>query len=70
MLLGGALEALGAEVDVFLARVRVGAGTSVEPLVREEIPGVLAERFGLEGFALDGAGRITLADAPSATPAA
>ncbi len=46
------------------------AGASVEPLAREEIPAVLAERFGLEGFALDAAGRVTLAGEPSATPAA
>jgi N-hydroxyarylamine O-acetyltransferase len=45
-------------------------GTSVEPLAREEIPGVLAERFGLEGFALDGNGRVTLADQRSAAPTA
>lgn len=36
------------------------AGTSAEPLAREDIPAVLAERFGLEGFALDGERRVTL----------
>ncbi len=44
------------------------AGTSAEPLVREQIPGVLAEHFGLEGFALDDQGRVTLADERSAAP--
>jgi N-hydroxyarylamine O-acetyltransferase len=33
-------------------------GSSVTSLAREEIPGVLAERFGLEGFALDENGRV------------
>ncbi len=32
--------------------------TTVTPVAREEIPGLLAERFGLPGFALDGEGRV------------
>jgi len=46
------------------------AGTRAEPLAREEIPGVLAERFGLEGFALDSQGRVTLASERSTAPTA
>ncbi|HEY2767090.1 MAG TPA: arylamine N-acetyltransferase [Solirubrobacteraceae bacterium] len=37
------------------------AGSTVTPLAHEEIPGVLAERFGLEGFTMAGEGRLTLA---------
>jgi N-hydroxyarylamine O-acetyltransferase len=34
--------------------------TTVTPVEREEIPGLLAERFGLPGFAMDAAGRVVL----------
>jgi N-hydroxyarylamine O-acetyltransferase len=34
------------------------AGSSVRTLTPDQIPGVLAERFGLHGFALDGDGRV------------
>ena len=34
---------------------------TVTALTREQIPALLAERFGLEGFALDAAGRVVRA---------
>lgn len=36
-------------------------GTTITPVQREEIPDLLATRFGLPGFGLDAAGRVTLA---------
>lgn len=37
------------------------AGRSSTPVAREQIPALLAERFGLEGFALDPSGRVVRA---------
>jgi N-hydroxyarylamine O-acetyltransferase len=54
LLLKGALEALGARVEPMLARVRFGAPPgAVRPRSH-----LLESRFGLRGFALDGAGRV------------
>ncbi len=38
--------------------VRTPAGREVSPITREEIPALLASRFGLGGFALDDSGRV------------
>jgi N-hydroxyarylamine O-acetyltransferase len=40
--------------------------TSVEPLTREQLPELLASRFGIEGFGLDGDGRLVPAEAADA----
>ena len=37
-------------------------GRTVTPVERAQIPALLSERFGLEGFALDGSGRVVPAD--------
>ncbi len=37
------------------------SGRSSTPVEREQIPALLAERFGLEGFALDPSGRVVRA---------
>ena len=47
--------------DLALTETAPAGSAVVTPLTREEIPQVLAERFGLKGFALDGSGRVTVA---------
>lgn len=46
------------------------AGSRVTEHARQEIPGLLAERFGLAGFALDSEERVTLAGERSTAPTA
>jgi N-hydroxyarylamine O-acetyltransferase len=46
------------------------AGSRVTEHAREEIPSLLAERFGLEGFALEDRGGVTLSSERATTPAA
>lgn len=41
---------------------RTPAATQVTPLEREQVPELLASRFGLEGFALDADGRVVAAE--------
>ena len=38
------------------------------PVSREEVPGLLASRFSLEGFALDADGRVTMAGVAAGIP--
>jgi hypothetical protein len=44
-----------------LTEERPDGETRVTATARAEIPGLLAERFGLPGFALDDEGRVVLA---------
>ena len=44
-----------------MAEQTPGART-VTPVERAQIPALLSERFGLDGFALDGAGRVVRAE--------
>lgn len=47
--------------DELTLTVQTPAGRTVTPVSREAVPQLLAERFGLDGFALDGAQRVVLA---------